>query len=276
MTWSFEDDRGQNVEVAARPGRVLAYGQAAQTLVRLGVPVVGYFGSKHQAAVAGLDVPSVGAGDAVDEELVASLQPDLIVGVTYAGEVYGLSEAVAGKLAELAPVALIRIAGEPELTDVIGRFHVLAESLGGTAEDDEAALSEALEKLTSAATGVQVLAFSGGTPTDAYVANPAYWPALRLLADAGVPFAPTSAKGGWEVVKWTDLGSSHPADIYLYDQRPNSLGKEQLQEIPEWADLTAVAAGHVIAWNPEPPLTFEAAAAAADTLTAAIVQKKAD
>ncbi|GAB2574469.1 ABC transporter substrate-binding protein [Kribbella endophytica] len=279
MSWSFEDDRGQNVEVAARPQRVLAYGQAAQTLVRLGVPVVGYFGSQHQAdsggaAVAGLDVPSVGAGDAVDEELVDSLRPDLIVGVTYAGEVYGVSEAVAGKLGELAPIVLIRIAGEPEFKDVVGRFHALAEALGGTAEDDEAALSSALERLGGAADGVQVLAFSGGTPTDAYVANPAYWPALRLLADAGVPFAPTSAKGGWEVVKWTDLGSSHPADIFLYDQRPNSLGADQLAEIPEWAELPAVATGQVLPWNPEPPLTFEAAAAAADALTAAIAQKK--
>ena len=100
----------------------------------------------------------------------------------------------------------------------------------------------------------------------------AYWPSLRLLADAGVTFAPTSATGGWEVVKWTDLGSSHPADIYLYDQRPNSLAQNQLAEIPEWAELPAVAAGHVIAWNPEPPLTFEAAAAAADALTAAITE----
>ncbi|GAB3835899.1 ABC transporter substrate-binding protein [Kribbella italica] len=277
--WSFEDDRGESVEVAERPRRVLAYGQAAQTLARLGVPVVGYFGSQHQAdsgtaAVAGLDVPSVGAGDAVDQELVDSLQPDLVVGVTYAGEVYGVSEAVAGKLAEIAPILLIRIAGEPDLKDVIGRFHALAEALGGTAEDSEQQLSDALARLTSAADGVQVLAFSGGTPTDAYVANPAYWPTLRLLADAGVTFAPTSAKGGWEVVQWTDLGSSHPAGIYLYDQRPNSLGAEQLAEIPAWSELPAVAAGHVLAWNPEPPLTFEAAAASADTLAAAIAQQQ--
>ncbi|MGC4943836.1 ABC transporter substrate-binding protein [Kribbella sp. DT2] len=281
MTWSFEDDRGERVEVAERPRRVLAYGQAAQTLVRLGVPVVGYFGSQHQAdsgaaAVAGLEVPSVGAGDAVDQELVASLQPDLMVGVTYAGEVYGVSADVAGKLTEVAPIVLIRIAGEPELKDVIGRFHELAVALGGTAEDGEAVLTAALEKLSGAADGVRVMALSGGTPTDAYVANPPYWPSLRLLADAGVPFVPTSATGGWEVVHWTDLGSSHPADILLYDQRPNSLGAEQLAEIPQWAELPAVAAGHVLAWNPEPPLTFEAAAAAADALTAEITKKKAD
>jgi ABC-type Fe3+-hydroxamate transport system substrate-binding protein len=91
---------------------------------------------------------------------------DGIVGVTYAGEVYGVSQAVAGKLAEVAPIVLIRIAGEP-----------------------------------------------------------------------------------------------------------NSLSQEQLQETPQGAELPAVAAGHVIAWNPEPPLTFEAAAAAADVLAAEIAGK---
>lgn len=277
MSWSFEDDRGQRVVVAEQPRRVLAYGQAAQTLVRLGVPVVGYFGSQHHAdsgaQLTGLDVPSVGAGDAVDVELVKTLQPDLVVGVTYAGEVYGVSEAVAGELSDLAPVVLIRIAGEPFLTDVIGRFHELAKALGGTAADNESALTAAIDKLGGA--GVQVLALSGGTPTDAYVANPAYWPSLRLLADA-VPFAPTSATGGWAVVKWTDLGTSHPADILLYDQRPNSLGADQLAEIAPWTELPAVADGQVLAWNPEPPLTYESAASAVDALASAIAQKKAD
>ncbi len=276
--WSFDDDRGDHVVVADRPTRVLAYAQAAQTLARLGVPVVGYFGSQHHAdsgaqpALAGLDVPCVGSGDSVDHDLIATLQPDLLVGVTYAGEVYGVSEAVAAKLSDLAPAVLIRIAGEPSLETIIGRFHQLAESLTDTsaAPDDEADLTSAIAKLTAAVNdqpAVRVTALSGGTPTDAYVANPAYWPSLRFLAEAGVPFTPTPAKGGWEVVKWTDLATSHPADILLYDQRPNSLSAEQLATIPAWSEHPA---RHVLPWNPEPPLTFETAAAFVDTLTATI------
>ncbi|HET6297663.1 MAG TPA: ABC transporter substrate-binding protein [Kribbella sp.] len=272
--WSFDDDLGHHVEVANRPTRVLAYAQAAQTLARLGVPVVGYFGSQHHAdagaqpAMAGLDVPSVGSGDAVDHDLIATLQPDLLVGVSYAGEVYGVSETVAAKLADIAPILLIRIAGDPALETVIGRFHELAEALGTTpdAPDDETELTSAIARLNEQP-AVQVTALSGGTPTDAYVANPAYWPSLRLLAEAGVPFTPTTAKGGWEVVKWTDLPTSHPADILLYDQRPNSLGDEQLATIPAWSEHPAVRAGNVLPWNPEPPLTFEAAAAFINTLT---------
>jgi iron complex transport system substrate-binding protein len=279
-SWSFEDDRGNQVVAAERPARVLAYAQAAQTLVGLGVPVVGYFGSQHHAdsgaqpAAAGLDVPCVGAGDAVDDELIATLQPDLLVGVSYAGEVYGLSEGVAAKLGELAPILLIRIAGEPGLETIVGRFHQLAEALTGSdVADDEAVLTEALGRLSAAVSGrpdIRVTALSGGTPTDAYVANPAYWPSLRLLADAGLPFTPTPAKGGWEVVKWTDLATSHPADILLYDQRPNSLGADQLADIPAWPEVPAVRGGQVLPWNPEPPLTFEATAASIDALTAAI------
>jgi iron complex transport system substrate-binding protein len=139
--------------------------------------------------------------------------------------------------------------------------------------DDEAVLTDALGRLSAAVSGrpeVRVSALSGGTPTDAYVANPAYWPGLRLLADAGLPFTPTPAKGGWEVVKWTDLASSHPADILLYDQRPNSLGADQLAEIPAWSELSAVRSSQVLPWNPEPPLTFGATAASIDALTAAI------
>jgi iron-desferrioxamine transport system substrate-binding protein len=279
--WSFEDDRGDQVVAAERPTRVLAYAQAAQTLAGLGVPVVGYFGSQHHAdagaqpALAGLDVPCVGSGDAVDDELIAKLQPDLLVGVSYAGEVYGLSEGVAARLGELAPILLIRIAGEPGLESIVGRFHQLAEALtdGSGVADDEAVLTEALGRLSAAVDErpeVLVTALSGGTPTDAYVANPAYWPGLRLLADAGLPFTPTPAKGGWEVVKWTDLGSSHPADILLYDQRPNSLGDDQLAEIPAWLELPAVRGGQMLRWNPEPPLTFGATATSIDALTAAI------
>ncbi|GAA0963471.1 hypothetical protein GCM10009554_82900 [Kribbella koreensis] len=278
-SWLFEDDRGDQVEVAARPTHVLAYAQAAQTLAALGVPVVGYFGSQHHADAGaqpalGLDVPSIGSGDAVDDELIATLQPDLVVGVSYAGEVYGLSEGAAAKLGELAPILLIRIAGDPGLETIIGRFHQLAEALTGSdAADDEAVLTEALGRL-SAAVGerpdIRVTALSGGTPADAYVANPAYWPGLRLLADAGLPFTPTPAQGGWEVVKWTELASGHPADILLYDQRPNSLGADQLAEIPAWSEQSAVRSGHVLPWNPEPPLTFAATAASVDALTAAI------
>ncbi|NEA30654.1 ABC transporter substrate-binding protein [Streptomyces sp. SID13031] len=283
--WSFEDDLGHHVEVANRPARVLAYAQAAQTLVRLGVPVVGYFGSQHHAdagaqpALAGLDVPSVGSGDAVDHDLIRTLQPDLLVGVSYAGEVYGLSETVAAELAGIAPVLLIRIAGEPALEAIIGRFHQLAGALtdASAVPDDETALTSALARLTAAVNeqpAVRVTALSGGTPTDAYVANPAYWPGLRLLAEAGLPFTPTTAKGGWEVVKWTNLTSSHPADILLYDQRPNSLGDDQLATIPAWAEIPAVRAGQVLPWNPEPPLTFETTAASVDTLTTAITALK--
>jgi iron complex transport system substrate-binding protein len=280
-SWLFEDDRGDQVEVAGRPTRVLANAQAAQTLAGLGVPVVGYFGSQHHAdagaqpALAGLDVPCIGSGDAVDDELIATLQPDLLVGVSYAGEVYGLSEGVAAKLGELAPILLIRIAGEPGLETIIGRFHQLAQALTDSSDvaDDQAVLTEALKRLSTAVSerpDLRVTALSGGTPTDAYVANPAYWPGLRLLADAGLPFTPTPAKGGWEVVKWNDLASSHPADILLYDQRPNSLGADQLAEIPAWSEVPAVRSGQVLPWNPEPPLTFAATAASVDALTTAV------
>ncbi|GAA3104422.1 iron complex transport system substrate-binding protein [Kribbella aluminosa] len=259
--WSFDDDRQQHVTAAARPTRILAYAQAAQTLAALGVPVVGYFGSQHHAdtgsaPVAGVDAPYVGSGDTVDTDLIAELRPDLIVSVTYGGEVYGVSADV---IADVAPVVLIGIAGDRTLPSVIDRFHELATALGADVADPADALAAALEKLP---TDKQVVALSGGTPTDAYVANPAYWPSLRLLRDAGVPFTSTTTAGGWEVVKWTDLPRDHAADFLLYDQRPNSLSAEKLAEIPAWSEVT----GQVLPWNPEPPLTYEAAAASVTAL----------
>ncbi|MGZ0153509.1 hypothetical protein ACXJJ3_41030 [Kribbella sp. WER1] len=260
--WSFDDDRQEHVTTAARPTRILAYAQAAQTLAALGVPVVGYFGSQHHAdagsaPLAGVDAPSVGAGDAVDTALIAELRPDLIVSVTYGGEVYGIP---ADAIADVAPVALIGIAGDRTLASVIDRFHDLATALGADVRDPAEALTSALEKLP---TDKQFVALSGGTPTDAYVANPAYWPSLRLLRDAGVPFTPTTTAGGWEVVKWTDFPTNHAADVLLYDQRPNSLSPGKLAEIPSWSEVK----GRVLPWNPEPPLTYEAATAFVNQLT---------
>lgn len=208
MTWSFDDDRGQHIVTASRPIRVLAYAQAAQTLTSLGVPVVGYFGSQHHAdsgSSVGLDLPFVGSGDAVDEDLVKSLDPDLVVSVTYGGEVYGLSEAVAARVAEVAPVLALGIAGDRTLESVIERFHEVASALGADVQDPAT-------ELTSAPTdsSVRVVALSGGTDTDAYVANPAYWPSVRMLADAGVQFTSTTTASGWEVVKWDELATKHP------------------------------------------------------------------
>ncbi|MER7243454.1 hypothetical protein [Kribbella sp. NPDC000426] len=256
MAWVFEDDRGRRVETAGRPARVLAFAQAARTLVGLGVPVVGYFGSQHHAdsgASVGLDLPYVGGGDAVDEELVKSLDPDLVVSVTYGGEVYGLSQDVAARIAERAPILAIGIAGDRTLESVIRRFHELAEALGADVQDPAA-------DLTSTPTELRVVALSGGTDTDAYVANPAYWPSLRMLADAGVQFTPTTTAGGWEVVKWDELAAKHPADLVLYDERPNSLAADRLATIAGWSEVPGVRAGNVLPWNPEPPLTYAAAA----------------
>lgn len=267
--WSFDDDRQQHVALAGRPARVIAYAQAAQTLQQLGVPVVGYFGSQHHAesgADAGLDLPCVGSGDGIDLDLVKSLRPDLVVGVTYAGETYGVTPAVADQLEGLAPSLLIGIAGDRTLPSVIGRFHELAQALTpDDLPDSEADLTSAIDALSNKPP-VQVVALSGGTDTDAYVANPAYWPSLHLLADAGIHFTPTTTAGGWEVVKWTELATSHPADLVLYDQRPNSLGPDRLAEIPGWSEVPGVRTGTVLAWNPEPPLTFTAAAAFVNTV----------
>jgi hypothetical protein len=47
-------------------------------------------------------------------------------------------------------------------------------------------------------------------------------------------------------VHWTDLATTHPADILLYDQRPNSLNADQLATIPAWSELPAVIAGQVL------------------------------
>ncbi|MEU4195136.1 ABC transporter substrate-binding protein [Kribbella sp. NPDC026611] len=271
--WAFTDDRAAEVRSTRRPGRVVAYAQAARTLVELGVPVVGYFGSQHNAdsgnAASELDAPLVGAGDSVDLDLVKSLRPDLVVTVTYGGEVYGVSAAVASDLESIAPVLAIGIAGDRTLASVINRFHELAEALGGDADDPETPLTTATEALADAVrrNPRQVTALSGGTATDAYVANPKYWPSLHLLADAGVTFTPTTTSGGWEVVKWPDLPTAHPADLALYDQRPNSMGPDQLATIPSWPEVPAVRTGNVVPWNPEPTLTFRAAATFVNTVS---------
>ena len=70
----------------------------------------------------GDDVPCVGSGDGVDQDLITSLRPDLVVSVTSAGEVYGVSETVAPKLAEVAPVTGMTVRSSyAETPDRVGR-----------------------------------------------------------------------------------------------------------------------------------------------------------
>jgi iron-desferrioxamine transport system substrate-binding protein len=275
--WSFEDDYATTVELDRRPTRILAYAQAASTLVGLGVPVAGYFGSQHHAesgagGPAALDgVPSVGAGADVDDDRVAALRPELIVGVSYGGETYGVSAEVAARLAETAPVLLMQVAGGRPLTDVIGRFEALAGALAAGTGGPDGELAAATERLGRAAAGstARVLALSGGTDAEAYVANPTFWSDLLHLSAAGVRLGGTGG-GAWTVVGWDSLAADHPADLLLYDRRANSLGPDRLAAIPAWADLPAVRAGRVLPWDPEPVLTTAAAAAFVDTVADAL------
>ncbi|GIL25401.1 ABC transporter substrate-binding protein [Actinocatenispora comari] len=283
-TWTWTDDLGHRIELDQPPTRIVGYAQAAATLASHGVPVAGWFGSQHAAeSGSGASGPGqlaasrfLGAGSEFDLDAVHALAPDLIVSVSYGGELYGVPAPVADRLAELAPAVRIRVGAGRSLTGLIARFAELAGTIvgdagtGGAGSGGTALTDAATARLAGAGHG-RVLALSGGTPDEAYLANPDFWADLGHLAAAGVTMCPPvpSPGGGWAVVGWDAL-ARYNADILLYDRRANSLPAEERNRIAAWAALPAVAAGRVLPWEPEPVYTDTAAAQFVDTVRLAL------
>lgn len=53
----------------------------------------------------------------------------------------------------------------------------------------------------------------------------------------------------------------HPADVLMVDARTTSLQPADVAGHPFWQRQNAVQAGRVHSWQPEPPLSYRAAAA---------------
>ncbi|GHH81398.1 ABC transporter substrate-binding protein [Streptomyces sulfonofaciens] len=291
MTWEFTDDREVTVRMAGRPLRVAAYLRAGAGLFDLGVRPVGVYGSAHDGArpdpaksgaLAGQDVPYLGAGGALDERALRSVRPDLIVDVTYDREhAYAVDGSVAARAG--IPVLALAVSADVPLTRILGRFAELGRALGGRRPADLAgdarepgagglaAAEDAVRTAALGGPGPRVLALSAAGPDRVHLARPRTWPELRHLADLGVRLVEPGPGGvNWSTTTW-EAAAGFGADVILADSRGNAVRPADLARQPGWRAVAERAV--VVGWNPELPGSPGACAAflraVADGLAAA-------
>ena len=264
--WSFEDDRGVTHTLPEVPDAIAAHSVAAGGLWEYGIEIDGVFGPLRRAD--GSPDPSIGLADPddftslgeVDSEInieaLAALRPDIIVTSMWDDGVYwGISDEELDELERIAPIVGIRVDDRP-VTEPLGRFAELAESLGGDPGriDDARARFEAasagLSDALAAKPDLAVVAASG-SPSEMYVAYPGGFSDLRYFQSLGMQLAtpeshPTS-DGFWETLSWEEAGT-YPADLILADGRIGTV--EEITDLlpPTAAALPAVQADQLIEW----------------------------
>lgn len=252
----FVDDRGVTITFDTAPRRVVAWEAIVPALVELGVEPVGVLAFNDIATnpafleagvdTAGLVPVSTEYGE-VDLEVLAELDPDLILTYTFGGEfLQGFTDANTEQLAaQVAP--FVALDATADVMTGIERMEALAELLGadlaseanraGAAAFDQAVAD--LEAVIDSKPGLTA-AFGGGfasaglfiAPIDAY-------PELRFYEGLGLDVfdGPQDSVISWELVEGVD------ADVFLIDDRTTPAELAELEAIATWNVIPAIAAG---------------------------------
>ena len=269
--WSFTDDRNQTVSRDQRPTRVVAYASSAAALWDYGVHAIGVFGpqktadGKKEIQAGNIDLSAeTSVGNAWDDfslEKFAALKPDLVVtGLTWAKptDLWVVKDDLAAKVQQLAPVVALS-EYKVTLPKVIQRYEQLAVALGGDANSptitkakaDFQQASDDFRAAVKAKPGLKVLVVSSDKD-NLYVCKPEFFADLSYYRDLGLDIVNGAGPDDYfETLSWEQAGK-YPADLILSDSRTFALSKQQLAQIPTWAQLPAVKAGQVADWSTEP------------------------
>lgn len=274
--FSYEDGRGETVELDTVPTTVVAQSSVAAALWDAGYQVDGAYGELttvdgelgYQAGDLDLDqVEVIGRtfGE-FDVDQYAQLQPDLLVDYTFDGEsLWYVPQQQAKQIGEQAPE--IGLNGSPEdidaaiemFVDLAGRLGVdtdCREELDEARADYEASYDE----LTAAAdeTDLDVLIVSA-TETSFYVANPEMLPETQSMTAAGVQLmAPRSGEPAiFHEFSWEAVGDYAEADVILMDARVSDEILEKMEGIDTWTGHPAVQADQVYPAYLAAPYSYE-------------------
>jgi iron complex transport system substrate-binding protein len=271
--WTFVDDRMHTVKLKRRPTRIVAYTTAASALYDWGVTPVGVFGvDPHEdPSLAGFpwgNVQIVGSGyGEIDPGALHSLNAELIVSRWYPppddAPVFGFKD-LKQERAIGAQVPIVGINGHVIATRQIDRFRDLARALAvnttsgrvGQARAEFVTAAANLSRVARRKSNLRIIAVSGDQNT-MYVAKFGDNGDLALYAQRGVPLV--SAKTSepyWDKLPWKDAGK-YPADAILYDARSGVLPLRDAKGIPAFAELLAVRANQIAAWQGDPPPSYQ-------------------
>ncbi|MEU2515130.1 ABC transporter substrate-binding protein [Streptomyces syringium] len=290
--WTFKDDRGTTVKADKTPKKVVAFTGTAAALHDFGFECAGVFGptklkdGKPDPQAGDLDVDKVTVlGNAWGEfnvEKYAAMSPELLVtNMLQAQELWYVPDDSKKKILGLAPSVGLGVT-KVSLTQVIGRYAELAESLGADLKakkvtDAKARFEKASETLRQAAKakkGLKVLCASASADL-LYVSEPSVYADLTYFKQLGVEFiVPDKVTGGFfESLSWENAGK-YAADLILLDNRTSALQPKDLESKPTWAGLPAVKAGQITPWLSEPRYSHAGCAPLIESLAAAIEKAK--
>lgn len=288
--WTFVDQRsGEDVELEGSPSTVVAFTGLAAALYDYGVEVAAVFGPTTLAdgapdlqagrmPVEGLTVLGNAWGE-FDVEAYAALGPELLVSHYFEGfDLWFVPEDRLEEVESLAPAVGLRISSGDPVDDVLALHADLAVALGADPESDtvvaaKARYDAAVAAVAEAAAANPITVLAGSAYAEAlYVGVPDTFDLLAKCAELGVNFVvaqePDEA-GYWEPLSWENA-DKYDADLFLLDARSASLQPADLGEYPTWDSISAVAAGQIYAWNPEPIYSYVGAALILEGIAAAI------
>jgi iron complex transport system substrate-binding protein len=282
--WTFVDDRHRTIRLQRRPTRIVAYTSAAAALHDWGVTPVGVFGDdpREDPSLAGFpwhEAQIVGSvyGE-IDVEALQSLKAELIVSRWYPPPVdtpvFGFKDLKQEQaIGALAPI--VAMSGHVIATRQIARFGDLARALGVNTTTDGIAQARSafagaaanLSQIARREPDLRIIAASGDQST-LYVSK--LYGDLAFYAQRGVPLV--SAKTSdpyWDSLPWKEAGK-YPADAILYDARSNVLPLAAAKGIPAFAELPAVRANQIGAWQVDPPPSYQWSSTTTNDLARAI------
>ncbi len=273
-SWEYTDARGKRISLKQRPQRIVAYSGVIGALNDYGVHFTGVYGPHSpvdgklnpQSGDANFaNIRSVGEkyGDFDIEKLLA-LRPDIVLETSFLpNKSFYITPEVLPKVEQAVPVALIDTSARTNTLQILDNMTKLARSLGGDPDSDAAKQARSrFDKASAAikenakANPLRVLMVSG-SPDKLFVTHPKEQDNSRYVQDLGVNFVdpPYTQKGEvFTELSWEQVGR-YPADVILYDSRPQAMKIEELKKVPTFATLPAVKAGNVAPWNPEIPFS---------------------
>jgi len=267
--WSFVDDRQRKASAKSTPTNVVAQVSAAAALWDLGIKSVGVFGEANgpDDLYGNIDrdaVTWVGkTWGEFDMEKFLGLRPDVLVApMNTPDELWYVPEEMADEVAKRCPTVGIKQLSTP-LDKVIDRYAELAASLGVDLEKPEIATARkdftaAVDELRAVAKERKDLkvAFVSAAEEFFYWANPEMFPDALMLREAGInlvePDVSKEQDPHWDSVSWEQVGR-YDADVLLYDSRNAQFFTDNLKKYPTLANLPAVKAKQLVAWNLETP-----------------------
>ncbi len=288
-SWTFEDDRGETVEIDGLPSKIVAFIGTAAVLADYGVECVGVFGptttedGEPDVQAGEVDVDSVEVlGNAWGEfsvEDYAALEPDVLISSMYEEDtLWYVPEESADEILAIAPSIGLDVV-KASLPEALERHAELAEALGADLDSDKAnedkqRFDDAVEALREAAGengDIAVLACSGD-PDLFYASDPEASIDLRYFQELGVNLiVPENLDEGgfFESLSWENA-DKYDADILFVDNRSSALQPEDMAAKPTWNELPAVEADQVIPWVSEPRFSYAGCAPLLEELTEAI------